>query len=93
MRWLGEHPYLLIPLGALVVYVVLRLGFGALRMLSSAPPEREKAPVADVEPYDVRYRCEICGAEVRLTLMPDDEGFEAPRHCREDMVLVVDAGS
>lgn len=90
MRWLGDHPYLLVPLGVLVAFVVMRLGFGALRMLGSPPPE-ETTATADVEAYDVRYRCHVCGTEVRLTRIADDDDFEPPRHCREDMSLVVEA--
>ena len=33
------------------------------------------------------YRCAICGAEVRMTIAPDEDP-EPPRHCLEDMDLV-----
>jgi DNA-directed RNA polymerase subunit RPC12/RpoP len=36
---------------------------------------------------NLRYRCSVCGAEVRMTKAGDDLP-EAPRHCMEDMQLV-----
>ena len=33
------------------------------------------------------YRCDICGAELRMTLA-NDEQPEPPRHCMEEMVLL-----
>jgi hypothetical protein len=39
-----------------------------------------------------RYRCTVCGTEVTMTSAPDGEAPDAPRHCREDMSLVVEGG-
>ena len=36
---------------------------------------------------NLRYRCSVCGAEVRMTAAPEQEP-EAPRHCMEDMDFV-----
>ena len=36
---------------------------------------------------NLRYRCSICGAEVRMTKAGEDLP-EPPRHCMEDMELV-----
>ena len=41
---------------------------------------------------DYRYRCTVCGTEVTMTAAPEDEIPHAPRHCREDMNLVVEGG-
>jgi DNA-directed RNA polymerase subunit RPC12/RpoP len=41
---------------------------------------------------DYRYRCSICGTEVTMTAAPEEEIPHAPRHCREDMNLVVEGG-
>ncbi len=35
----------------------------------------------------IGYRCEICGAELRMTIAPDADP-EAPRHCQDEMTLV-----
>jgi hypothetical protein len=36
----------------------------------------------------ITYRCSLCGTEVRMTMAPDEEP-EPPRHCMEDMDLVL----
>ena len=66
---------------ALTLYVV---GAGILRKFKLAPPP-EPDPL-DIKPVDLRFRCIVCGAEVTMTAAQDDP--EAPRHCREDMVVV-----
>jgi hypothetical protein len=79
---------------AWIVRVVVALGVGVtiyligasmLRKFWVAPPS-EPDP-GDVRPVNLQYRCTICGAEVTMTAAQDDVP-EAPRHCREDMVLV-----
>jgi hypothetical protein len=49
-------------------------------------PDAEVDP-ADVVPVNLRYRCIVCGAEVTMTAAQDADP-DAPRHCREDMILV-----
>jgi len=49
-------------------------------------PDPEKVRVVSE-----RFRCSICGAEVTMTAAPEGFDPEAPRHCREDMLLVVEA--
>lgn len=41
----------------------------------------------DIEPVDLHYRCSVCGAEVTMTMAPNSIEVDAPRHCREDMLL------
>jgi hypothetical protein len=65
--------------------VVWRIGIGMLRSLTRplpAPP-----PPGEMRKVNLRYRCSICGMEIRLTLA-NDEDPEPPRHCQEDMDLV-----
>jgi hypothetical protein len=57
-----------------------------IHMFTIVPPE-EPEP-GEIQPVDFRYRCIVCGAEVTMTAAPGGEMPEAPRHCREDMVLV-----
>ncbi len=71
--------------GALVVYVI---GASMIKKLTVAPPP-EPTP-EDLRAVNLRYRCIVCGAEVVMTVAADDDP-DAPRHCREDMVLVTDA--
>ena len=52
---------------------------------SDPPPDPSEVPLEDV---DYRYRCIVCGAQLVLFAAPEGEAPEAPRHCREPMVLV-----
>jgi hypothetical protein len=73
---------------ALSAAVVIYL-FGARSIAnftkSEPPPDPSEVPLEDV---DYRYRCIVCGAQVVLFAAPEGEVPEAPRHCREPMVLV-----
>ncbi len=72
--------------GALAVGLTLYvIGASLLRKFHSAPPPEPDPD--DIKPVNLRFRCVVCGAEVTMTAAQDDEP-EAPRHCREDMVLV-----
>jgi hypothetical protein len=63
------------------IYVI---GASILRKFKVAPPAEPDPD--DIKPVNLRFRCVVCGAEVTMTAAQDDP--EAPRHCREDMVLV-----
>lgn len=72
-------------IGLVFVYVVLRMGIAVLRALASplpAPP-----PPGEMRKVNLRYRCSICGVELRLTAAPNEDP-EPPRHCQEEMELV-----
>jgi hypothetical protein len=73
-------------LGAIVVTVVVaKVGLGMLRSVTTplpAPP-----PSGELRKVDLRYRCSVCGMEIRLT-RASEEDPEPPRHCQEDMDLV-----
>jgi hypothetical protein len=66
---------------AVTLYVI---GASMLRKFHVAPPAEPDPD--DIKPVNLQYRCIVCGAEVTMTAAQDDP--EAPRHCREDMVLV-----
>ena len=71
--------------GLLIAVVVWKVGVGMLRALSR-PPVAPPEP-GELRKVNVRYRCDVCGVELKLTLAPDDDP-PPPRHCLEDMVLV-----
>ena len=74
-----------VGIGLLVVLVIYLVGASLIRQFTQEPiPEPD--PEATVA-VDLRFRCTVCGAEVTMTSAQDEEP-EAPRHCREDMVLV-----
>ncbi len=65
--------------------LIFRIGFGMIRSMSTPLPE--PPPPGELRKVKLVYRCEICGAELRMT-RANDEAPEPPRHCMEDMVLV-----
>lgn len=74
-----------VTLGVVIMIVVWRTGMMMLRALS-APPSPPPEP-GELRKVNVRYRCEVCGVELRLTMAPDDDP-PAPKHCLEDMTIV-----
>jgi len=73
-----------IAVAVLAAYVILRIGMFMLRSIASPPPTPEEGELRKV---NLRYRCSICGAEVKMT-QASEELPEPPRHCMEDMDLV-----
>lgn len=72
---------------AVVAAVTIYVAGAAVLRKFKIPPPAEPDP-ADLRPVALRYRCQVCGAEVTMTVSASDEP-EAPRHCREDMVRIV----
>ena len=73
-------------LGGLLMAVVLwTVGIGMLRALSRPLPP--PPPAGEMRRVNVRYRCGVCGVELRLTMAPDEDP-PPPRHCLEDMDVV-----
>jgi hypothetical protein len=71
--------------GVLVMVVLWRTGMGMLRALSRPPlPPPEPGELRKV---NVRFRCDVCGVELKLTLAPDDDP-PPPKHCLEEMAVV-----
>lgn len=72
-------------LGLVVTYVVWKTGIAMIRSLSTplpAPP-----PAGEMRKVNVRYRCDVCGVELKLLMAPDEDP-PPPTHCLEEMVLV-----
>lgn len=72
-------------LGLMFFLVVMRIGIAVLRGL--ARPLPAPLPPGELRKVDLRYRCTICGVELRVTAAPEQDP-EPPRHCLEDMQLV-----
>jgi hypothetical protein len=79
---MGPIPKILVAV--LVAYVILRIGMFMLRSIATPPPTPDEGELRKV---NLRYRCSICGAEVKMT-QATEELPEPPRHCMEDMDLV-----
>ncbi|HEX9530206.1 MAG TPA: hypothetical protein VF954_03640 [Acidimicrobiales bacterium] len=73
---------------AVVFLVVVRAGIAVLRAL--ARPVPPPLPPGELRRVNMRYRCTICGTEVKMTAAADEEPAP-PRHCQEDMQLVAPA--
>ena len=72
-------------LALLAAGVILRAGVTMLRALARpVPPPPESGLLRKVS---IRYRCSICGAEVKMTIAPDEDP-DPPRHCQDDMALM-----
>jgi hypothetical protein len=67
-----------------VVALIMRIGLFMLRAIAHPPAAPEAGELRKV---DLRYRCSICGAEVKM-VQASEELPEPPRHCMEDMELV-----
>jgi hypothetical protein len=73
-------------LGGLLMAVVLwTVGITMLRALTRPLPP--PPPAGELRRVNVRYRCGVCGVELRLTMAPDEDP-PPPRHCLEDMDVV-----
>jgi hypothetical protein len=71
--------------GVLIGVVLWKSGIGMLRSFTTpmpAPP-----PAGELRKVNVKYRCNVCGLEIKLTLAPDEDP-PPPRHCLEDMDIV-----
>jgi threonine dehydrogenase-like Zn-dependent dehydrogenase len=71
--------------GLLLGRTVWKFGTGMIRSLGTLPPP--PPPPGDLRKVAIKFRCSICGTEVKMT-SANDEMPEPPRHCQEDMDLV-----
>lgn len=70
----------------LVMGVVLwKTGIAMLRSLTTPLPP--PPPAGELRKVNLRFRCGVCGVELKLTTAPDEDP-PPPRHCQEDMDLV-----
>ena len=65
--------------------LLIRAGVWMIRVVSSQPPP--PPPKGELRKIDARYRCTVCGMEMKVVLAPDEDP-EPPRHCMEEMDLV-----
>ena len=74
-----------VGIGLLIGVVLWKLGSSMLRSMTSMPPA--PPPPGELRRVNVRYRCGVCGVELKLTMAPDEDP-PPPRHCLEDMDVV-----
>jgi hypothetical protein len=74
-----------VVVAAAVGWLILRAG--VLMLGGLARPIPEAPPAGELRKVKITYRCEICGAEVRMTVAPLEDP-DPPRHCQDDMTLM-----
>ena len=64
---------------------ILAFGFWMVRLLATpGPPDPDEASLV---PVSVDHQCIVCGLQLTVTQVQDDE-TTPPKHCREEMVFV-----
>jgi hypothetical protein len=74
-----------VGIGALLMVFLWKTGIAIIRSLTRPLPP--PPPAGELRRVNVRYRCGVCGMELRLTMAPDEDP-PPPKHCLEDMELV-----
>ena len=74
-----------VAVGLAMVWFIWKVGLAMLRSMTSLMPP--PPPAGEMRRINVRYRCDVCGVELRLTMAPDEDP-PPPKHCTEDMILV-----
>jgi hypothetical protein len=72
-------------LGVVLFRGIWKFGLGMLKSMTSTLPE--PPPTGEMRRINVRYRCGVCGVELRMVMAPDQDP-PPPRHCLEDMDFV-----
>jgi hypothetical protein len=70
--------------GVVGFVVILRTGVFILRTLGAPVPVAQEGQLRRVS---LKYRCSVCGTEVRMT-KASEEFPPPPRHCLEEMRFV-----
>lgn len=71
--------------GVLMFWLIIRIGINTLHgMTQPLPPP---PPEGEMRRVNVKYRCSICGVELKMTLAAEQDP-PPPRHCMEDMDMV-----
>lgn len=65
-------------------WLIIKAGIFSMRAMAQQPPEPEPGELRRVS---IRYRCSLCGTEVRITTAPDADP-PPPKHCQEEMDLM-----
>ncbi len=67
------------------IYLIFRVGLAMLK--SFAQPVPEPPPPGEMRRVKLRYRCALCGMELRIDRALSEDP-DPPRHCMEEMELV-----
>ena len=85
LSWPAWGTIVWFAVGLVILRVTWKFGFGMLKsMTTSMPPP---PPSGEMRKINVRYRCSVCGVELRVVMAPDEDP-PPPKHCLEDMDIV-----
>ncbi len=59
-----------------------KTGMGMLRSFTTPLPG--PPPAGEMRKVSLRYRCSVCGVELKMTMAPDEDP-PPPKHCLEEM--------
>ena len=85
---MGTALRIAIAVAIAAVYLIFRMGLAVLK--SFAQPVPEPPPPGEMRRVKLRYRCALCGMEIRVDRALSEDP-EPPRHCMEEMELVAAA--
>jgi type IV secretory pathway TrbD component len=71
--------------GVFFGFVLWKSGIAMLYSMTQLPPE--PLPTGEMRKVSRKYRCDVCGVELKMTMAPDEDP-PPPRHCLEDMAEV-----
>jgi hypothetical protein len=74
-----------LPIAGAAMVVIWKVGTAMLG--SFARPVPEPPPEGELRKVRLRYRCPLCGMEIRID-KAGEELPEPPRHCMDEMELV-----
>ena len=83
---MGRVVSVLLALAAM--YLIFRVGIAMLRGMVRPMPE--PPPPGELRRVKLRYRCPMCGLELRVTSAANEDPIP-PRHCMDEMDLVASA--
>ena len=83
---MGRVLSVLLALAAM--YLIFRIGIALLRGMVRPLPE--PPPPGELRRVKLRYRCPMCGLELRVTSAANEDPIP-PRHCMDEMDLVASA--
>ena len=74
-----------VAFGILFGWIIWKAGIAMLRSFTRLPPA--PAPSGEMRKINRRYRCDVCGVELKMTMAPDEDP-PPPKHCLEEMIEV-----
>jgi hypothetical protein len=77
--------FVLLVAALVLAALTMKFGVGMLRSLGTPLPG--PPPEGEMRRVTLRYRCSICGLEIR-TVLAAAQDPEPPRHCQEEMDFV-----